>query len=292
MSDELNPTQVPISENNPDLDDILGSEDFGLDDDGEIQMGDMTPQESTPAVTADPPASDDAPPAPEHNWEERYKNLEPEFTRRSQRLAELEKQVLPGMQSQLDQLTGRLDQLGGGEQPADGEGQIEIPENLGDILNQDPAQGAAIIAEISDRVVERRLIPILERVAPMVEDWELESELRTAATREGREDFFELLPAIRDVITRSEKDLSFDDAYNIVKTFQNVDGKAAAPGPVTQTAEPTAPSTERVSPEEARQLASRIKPDTSVSGEVQPEQRVADSVEDAFSMAVEEHYGE
>ncbi len=294
MTEELNPTQEPITEGNPDLDAILGEGNFDMDDDGEIQIGapDASTTPATPAASGTEPPVEPA--APQHNWEERYKNLEPEFTRKSQRLSELEKTVLPGMQSQLDHLTGRLEQVTGGEAKP-GTDQIEIPDDLGNILNTDPVRGAAIIADISDHVVERRLMPILERVAPMLEDWELETELRETAMKPGREDFFQLLPQVRKAISESETELSFENAYRLVKTFHKVDNP-----PPTPTDEPTgvapqapqAPSTERISVEEAQQIASRLKPDTSTSGEVQPDKRVVDSVEDAFELAVEEHFGD
>jgi hypothetical protein len=278
-----------------DLEDILGDQSFDMSDDGEIEV-DLDALREAPAetTTEETPATETPAPATEHNWEERYQNLEPEFTRKSQRLAELEKDVLPGMQSQIDQLVGRLEQLAGGE-PAEGEfdDRVEIPENFGQIIMQDPGQGAQMIAEIADRVAARKLTPILERVAPMLEDWELESELKAAALVEGREDFFELLPSMRDIIVRSEADLSFDQAYELAKTFSGVDQQAATnPVQPTQTAAP-APSTEdRISPEEARQIAARLKPDTGVSGEVQQTQRVAGSVEEAFNMAVEDVLGD
>lgn len=276
-----------------DLDDILGDQSFELDEDGEI-MVDMealsTPTDPVETTEAQP--TTETPAQPEHNWEERYQNLEPEFTRKSQKLAELEKTVLPGMQSQIDQLVGRLEQIAGGEAPDEGpDDRVEIPENFGQILMQDPGQGAQMIAEIADRVAARKLTPILERVAPMLEDWELESELKAAALVEGREDFFELLPSMRDIIVKSEADLSFDQAYELAKTFSGVDQQAAATqAQPVQTAAP-APSTDRISPEEAQQIAARLKPDTGVSGEVQPTQRVADSVEEAFNMAVEDVLG-
>lgn len=272
-----------------DLSDLLGDQDFAMGDDGDIEIDGAALREvADPVQEAETETVIEEAPEVEHDYEERYRNLEPEFTRKSQRLAELEKDVLPGMQSQIDQLVGRLEQMAGG-QPAEGEvdDRVEIPENFGQILQQDPGQGAAIIAEIADRVAVKKLTPILERVAPMLEDWELESELRASALVEGREDFFELLPTMRDIIVRSEADLSFDQAYELAKMSANVDQQAATQEPATQTVAP-APSTERITPEEALQQASRLAPDTGVSGEVQPEKRVADSVEEAFNMAVED----
>ena len=277
-----------MSEEPMDLDAIIEGE-FSMGDDGELQV-------STEALqAADEPAGEpetqDPAPAPVHDWEERYRNLEPEFTRRSQELAELKRDIVPGLQQQLAHMQGQMDALlaGRGPAPEDDE-RMAIPENLGEILMHDPSQGAAIIAEISDRVAEKRLGPILERVAPMLEDWELETELRNASLKPGREDFFELLPTIRDIIVRSEEDISFDSAYQLAKQFKGVDKLAQA-----QTSETPAQSqpatTERISPEEAQQIAARLKPDTGVSGEVQAEQRVASSVEDAFNMAVEEYLG-
>jgi len=275
-----------------DLDAILGDQSFDLDDDGEIQV-DMDALREVPDAPADPavPAeSTTETPAPAHDYEERYKNLEPEFTRKSQRLAELENNVLPEMQQAMANMQGQLTAMQGGETPDEGtDDRVEIPENFGQILMQDPGQGAQMIAEIADRVAARKLTPILERVAPMLEDWELESELKAAALVEGREDFFELLPSMRDIIVKSEADLSFDQAYQLAKTFSGIDQQAVEPTPATTTQTvPTAPSTDRISPEEAQQIANRLKPDTGVSGEVQPTQRVADSIEEAFNMAVED----
>lgn len=279
-----------------DLSDLLGDQDFAMGEDGDLVIDGealQTASETAQESAAIEPETPEAPATEEHDYEERYKNLEPEFTRKSQRLAELEKDVLPTMQSQLDQLTGQLTALMSGQQPGtEGEvdDRVEIPENFGQILQQDPGQGAAIIAEIADRVAVKKLTPILERVAPMLEDWELESELRASALVEGREDFFELLPTMRDIIVRSEADLSFDQAYELAKTFKGVDQQAATQAQPVQTEAP-ATSTDRISPEDALQQASRLVPDTGVSGEVQPEKRVADSVEDAFNMAVEDVLG-
>jgi hypothetical protein len=287
-----------MTEEHSGLDQIL-DQDFSMGDDGELVISEEAlrgAQEPAPDVQS-PEAAESPEDAPRHDWEDRYKNLEPEFTRRSQRLAELEKDVLPGMQSQIDQLTGQLQAVIAGQHPDADDTQddrVEIPENFGQILMQDPAQGAGLIAEISDRVMEKKLGPVLERVAPMLEDWELESELREAALKPGREDFFELLPTIRDIIVRSPEDISFDAAYGIAKSFSGVDQLAAAqtqPQP-SEDPQPAQQVTERVSPEEAQQIASRLAPDTGVSGEVQPERRVADTVEDAFNMAVEDVLGE
>jgi hypothetical protein len=276
-----------------DLEDILGDQSFDMSDDGEIEV-DLDALREAPAETTTEEPAAEAPaaeaPAQEHDWEQRYQNLEPEFTRKSQRLAELEKEVLPGMQSQIDQLVGRLEQVAGREDPnAPADDRVEIPENFGQILQQDPGAGATIIAEIADRVAARKLTPILERVAPMLEDWELESELKAAALVEGREDFFELLPTMRDLIVRSTTDLSFDQAYELASTIGKVGGQQQAATQVEQTqTEAPAPSTDRISPEEAQQRATRLAPDTGVSGEVQPGQRVAGSIEEAFNMAVED----
>jgi len=271
---------------------VLGDQDFKMNDEGEIEVDAAaiaaTSTETPPVVEAEPTAQ---PPAAIHNWEERYQNLEPEFTRKSQRLSELEKDVLPEMQQELARLQGQVDGLTRGEQPADGtvdDGLLEIPTNFGEILMNEPERGAQMIAEIADRVAANKLLPILERVAPMLEDWELETELKTAALVEGREDFFELLPTIRDIIVKSESDLSFDDAYNLAKTFHTVDGEVP-PAPAVQ---PEVVATERISPEDALANANRLAPDTGVSGEVQQGQRVADSVEEAFNMAVEDVLGE
>lgn len=277
-----------------DIEDILGNQDFDMGDDGEIQV-DLDALRSEPSeVPTDPEPSEPAPApeTPEHDYETRYKNLEPEFTRRSQRLAELEKDVLPSMQNEMARMAGQLQALMGGQDPnAPADDRVEIPENFGEILMQDPGQGATMIAEIADRVAARKLGPILERVAPMLEDWELEHELREAALKPGREDFFELLPAIRDIIVKSSEDVSFDSAYELAKTFRGVDQQSATPAPQAQTPQP-AQSTDLVSPEEAAQTAARLKPDTGVSGEVAPEKRVASSVEDAFEMAVEDVLGD
>jgi uncharacterized coiled-coil protein SlyX len=274
----------------PDLDDILGDQGFAMTDDGEINL----PPESLKAEEDTPPAGgEEGAPAESHNWEKRYTDLEPEFTRKSQKLAELENETLPAMAAQMERLQGQIDvltQQGGGTPQVDDDGRVEIPSNFGEVIMQDAEAGAGLIAEIADRVAERRLAPILERVAPVLEDWELETELRTAALAPGREDFFELLPTIRDIIVRSETDLTFDDAYTLAKTFKDVDqlpkGETA---PVAAT--PAAQTGDRISPEEAQQIAARLKPDTSVSGEVQPTPRVAGSVEDAFNMAVEDVLG-
>jgi uncharacterized coiled-coil protein SlyX len=274
----------------PDLDDILGNQGFAMTDDGEINI----PPESLEAEEDTPPAGgEEGAPAESHNWEKRYTDLEPEFTRKSQKLAELENETLPAMAAQMERLQGQIDvltQQGGGTPQVDDDGRVEIPSNFGEVIMQDAEAGAGLIAEIADRVAERRLAPILERVAPVLEDWELETELRTAALAPGREDFFELLPTIRDIIVRSETDLTFDDAYTLAKTFKDVDqlpkGETA---PVAAT--PAAQTGDRISPEEAQQIAARLKPDTSVSGEVQPTPRVAGSVEDAFNMAVEDVLG-
>jgi uncharacterized coiled-coil protein SlyX len=274
----------------PDLDDILGDQGFAMTDDGEINL----PPESLKAEEGTPPAGgEEGAPAESHNWEKRYTDLEPEFTRKSQKLAELENETLPAMAAQMERLQGQIDvltQQGGGTPQVDDDGRVEIPSNFGEVIMQDAEAGAGLIAEIADRVAERRLAPILERVAPVLEDWELETELRTAALAPGREDFFELLPTIRDIIVRSETDLTFDDAYTLAKTFKDVDqlpkGETA---PVAAT--PAAQTGDRISPEEAQQIAARLKPDTSVSGEVQPTPRVAGSVEDAFNMAVEDVLG-
>jgi hypothetical protein len=285
-----------MTEEHMDLDAIL-DQDFAMTDDGEIAVSAEAlqgAQEPAPDVPSSE-AADSPEAAPQHDWEDRYKNLEPEFTRRSQRLAELEKDVLPSLQSQIDQLTGQLQAVIAGQQPAqEADDRLEIPENFGEILMRDPSQGAGLIAEISDRVLEQRLGPVLERVAPMLEDWELESELREAALKPGREDFFELLPTIRDIIVRSPQDIGFDAAYDLAKSFKGVDQLAAQQQaqPASDSPSQPQPATDRVSPEEAQQLASRLAPDTGVSGEVQPERRVASSVEDAFNMAVEDVLGE
>lgn len=261
-----------------------------MGDDGEIQIDMEALREPDAGETTAP--EETATPAPEHNYEERYKNLEPEFTRRSQRLAELEKDVLPQMQQEMARMQGQLQALAGGKDPnAPVDDRVEIPENFGEILMQDPGQGATMIAEIADRVAARKLGPILERVAPMLEDWELESELRHAALKPGREDFFELLPTIRDIIVRSTEDVSFDNAYELAKAFKGVDQQAAPQVAQEPTVRP-APSTDLVSPEEAAQRAARLAPDTGVSGEVQPTKRVASSIEDAFNMAVEDVLGD
>lgn len=272
-----------------DLDDILGNQSFDMTDDGEIavDLAALKP-EADPAEATEGTEG----PAPEHDYEERYKNLEPEFTRKSQKLADLENNVLPAMQSAMANMQGQLTAMQGGTDPnAPEDDRVEIPENFGEILMQDPGQGAAMIAEIADRVAARKLGPIIERVAPMLEDWELESELRSAALKPGREDFFELLPAIRDIIVKSSEDISFDSAYELAKTFKGVDQQTATPAVQDKTV-PAAQSTDLVSPEEAIQRATQLAPDTGVSGEVQPTKRVADSVEEAFEMAVEDVLGD
>jgi hypothetical protein len=274
-----------------DIEEILGDQSFDMSDDGEIQV-DMDQLRAEPAPTEISEETPTETPAPSHDYEKRYKDLEPEFTRRSQKLADLENNVLPQMQAAMANMQGQLTAMQGGVDPtAPADDRVEIPENFGEILMQDPGQGATLIADIADRVAARKLGPIIERVAPMLEDWELESELRTAALKPGREDFFELLPAIRDIIVKSSEDVSFDSAYELAKTFKGVDQPAAP----TQAQEPTAQpaqSTDLVSPAEAVQRAARLAPDTGVSGEVKPTQRVADSVEDAFNMAVEDVLGD
>lgn len=284
----------------PDLDDVLGSDaEFSLDDDGEIQITgaiEIVPDpaqstEETPPVTPDPAATPIVP-AGEHDYEARYKNLEPEFTRKSQRLAELEKDIVPQMREELARMQGQIDMIGGDDPDGDEDDRIEIPDNFGEILMQDPMKGVGMIAEIADRVAARQLIPILERVAPMLEDYELESELRSAAMVEGREDFFELLPQMRDIINRGPTDLTFDEAYELAKTVGQI-GDPVIPTPAAPAQPvPVVPATDRITPEEAQQNADRLAPEPEiVSGEVAPTRRVVDSVDDAFNQAVEDLYG-
>lgn len=266
----------------PDLDDLLNA-DFEMDDEGEIVLPapvqQPTGEQSTEGVMQ---PQEEA--APQHDFEKRYNDLLPEFTRRSQELAELNKSTIPGMQAQINQLRE------GNSQPAENAVKpVDVPEDLIGTL-QDPAAGAQLIMDLATKVVEQRMGEFVTRVAPMLDDYEIEQELRSVALAVGNEDFFELLPQIRQIISRSESDLSFADALEIARTFKGVEQPQTTSTEDGQ--EPAlADQPRRVSAEEIAQQAARNQPETSVAGEVQEPPVQADTVEDAVNAAIDEVYG-
>lgn len=277
---------------NPDLDDVIG--DALMGDDGEIHLPDESSadepsaepaqeREEQPEGDTSEPAADE-PPQPEHNWEKRYNDLLPEFTRRSQELAELKKDVIPGLQQQIDQI--RAGQTRPEQESSDDA--VDVPNNLIEAM-QDPETGAQLIMQLADSVVEQRLGAFVERVAPMLEDYEIEQELRDVALAPGNEDFFELLPTVRQIIARSEREVSFADALNIARTFSGVDGKTTSEP--DEAGDAARPKQQKVSAEEIAQAAARHEPETGVAGEVQPPTDEVGSVEDAVEAALGEIYG-
>lgn len=266
-----------------DLDSVI--EDALMGDDGEITFAsddDNLETDAEPAVEREVTPSEPAPSAPPkagHDWEKRYNDLLPEFTRRSQELAELKKDVIPGLQRQIDQIRA------GQTQPdkESSEDLVDVPSNLIEAL-QNPETGAQLIMQLADKVVEQRLGAFVGRVAPMLEDYEIEQELRDVALAEGNEDFFELLPQVRQIIARSSHEVSFADALEIARTFRGVGGTTSEPAE----AEKPQPATQKVSAKEIAQAAARLQPETGVAGEVQEPARKVGTVEDAVEAAFDE----
>jgi len=172
----------------PDLDDLL-NDDFNMGDDGEIQMPETKAEVETPETESTPEVTPD--PEPTHDFEKRYNDLLPEFTRRSQDLAELNKHTIPALQAQIDQLRE------GNSRPTENtDDRVKVPEDLAAAM-QNPEEGAQLIMDLASKVVEQQLGEFVTRVAPMLDDYEIEQELKDVALTKGNEDFFELLPSIR-----------------------------------------------------------------------------------------------
>lgn len=254
----------------------------------------LSPQKDSEAETPAEQTSDDpntpADPQPDP-YEKRYNDLLPEFTRRSQRLSELEKDIIPGLQSRLTDLEEKLQLAVRGQEHA-----AETPSPSSEItpelwmeIQADPEKGAKYIDSIVNKRIETFAQQIESALGPVLEDWQIEQEVIQAA-REFGDDFFQSFPAIHKVMTESEKELSFAEAYKLVKAF----GIQSAPPPAAETSNEPAPRPQatpepgppKMAASEIAAQAARLAPETSVAAEVVEKAPALPSVDQAFERAL------
>lgn len=263
----------------------LMADDVSLEftDDGDWELSVASGESEEPEATAEEaepePESDskDTRPARTHDWETRYKAAQAWGTRLSQEKAE--------MASRLDRMEGMLQAITGGADPREAE--PELPDF-------DP-QVSAYIERAINQGIEQYMAPIIQfqkQLQPVITDHQVQSELRQVMTKHP--DFPAYAEKVYQLFERlPNSNLTYEEAYEVVKTFGGVEQPALASADPQQTAppqaKPAAPTAPQLTKEQILARANRVATETSQSNDdVFAPKRNVNSIFDAMNAALEE----
>lgn len=267
------------------LDEATGALSFVPVTETNQDSGDAPAQSTTaePAQPAKEPATPAAPAAPD-TFKERYDNLLPEFTRKSQELTELKAELA------LLKASGAKP----AETPAEADPFADL--DLAELVAADPDEARTKLRNAVKAQAELLLKPMLDKIAPVLAEQELEAELRN--TIQQYPDFIGEMPKVRQVLSLDPTGkMTFEQAYQLVKKLAPA-SPAGSPEPKKEQSEPAvtptpptslAPASGATREELERRAARPGSPaDTGVAGTVTEPERKVTTVRDAFEKAVEQ----
>lgn len=224
------------------------------------------------AVEVQPELTQDTPSAPQHDWEKRYNDLQPEFTKVTQQNAEL--------RERLDNIEGMLKSQATSKPRQDEFG-------YDDYGQPDPQAFEQQVSEITKAVLDEALQLYVPQ--DMVKQWRANSEVQEALN--AHEDFTEMLPHIESVYNRfPEADMTVEQAYQLAKfAVESVQGQGSHEQPAAPVVDTpaTTPSEPHPSPEELYARSQRLQTAEghSVDGSWEPEE-VVKTPRDAIAAAI------
>lgn len=266
-------------ESNP-VDNIVGM----TYENGEIQLQFAEPETTEEPAPEPEKKEEPAKAAPEHDYQKRYEDLLPEFTRKSEEL----KRAMEKLEALEARLTGpKKEEPAPPADPWDG---VDLREVL---LNGDAKE----VRELLDKTVERRVSsiinPVLQQLVPFVEQMQVASVVNDLVTKHP--DALDYVEEIREVLNlEGTETLSLEQAYTVAKGVRarlaatSPSKKEGAPPPVATPATPSPAPTKKESREELERAAARLKSpaDTGRAGTVEEPERVVDSIRGAFEQAL------
>jgi hypothetical protein len=220
------------------VDSIELGEDGSLDmriadpEDGEYEY--VYVDEAGQPIEGDGPSApvQDTPAEPSHDWEKRYSDLQPEFTKVTQENAEL--------RERLARIEGQLQ--------GDQSGKTDTKESW-DPWNDDAAPSSGLTEDKVVDVVKAVLDEAMSLYVPqdMVKQWNANAEVSKAQADHA--DFTDMVPHIEAVYNRfPDADMSVEQAYQLAKfAVESVGANKGSQGPTAPPADtPTAPQGEPV----------------------------------------------
>lgn len=231
-----------------------------LGDNGYIEFKYAEPEPETPAEATPPAAAPvDTPKAdpPPTDWEKRYKDLEREFTRKSQELAEVKRapQAKP---------------------------EPEAPKpavNPLDLIS-DPDRFNEYVASHS----KEEVAALRKELAPIIENRKFQNEINEVVGRNP--DFWDYFPAVREIV--AEVDMPFEAAYNIARRFFPNAGKKTDP-PADEPPKADPPPSTKVPARAVAERAAALQTESGVSdASASAPARKITSIHDAFNAALED----